>query len=43
MSVGHAELQYRLEKALQLVEQQEREIAYFKEIVGLLKKGGGGE
>jgi transcriptional regulator with XRE-family HTH domain len=39
----HAELQNRLEKALQLVEQQEREIAYLKEIVGLLKKGGGGE
>jgi transcriptional regulator with XRE-family HTH domain len=43
ISVGHAELQNRLEKALQLVEQQEREIAYLKEIVGLLKKGGGGE
>ncbi len=40
-SNGHAEYQHRLEKAQQLIEQQEREIAYLKEIVGLLKKGGG--
>ena len=33
------QLQYRLEKAVLVIEQQQKEIAYLKEIVGLLKGG----